>query len=68
MAILAQSVAAAGGGSFWEFLSGIPWWSWIPIIAIVMGGIQQIVKMGYKHQERLAMIRQGMDPNQTRRE
>jgi hypothetical protein len=52
---------------FWNFLSGIPWWAWIPIIAIIAGSIRQLVAMSHKHQERMEMIRQGMDPRDPTR-
>ena len=42
---------------------GIPWWAWIPIIAIVMGGIGQIMRQRHKHLERMEMIRQGIHPD-----
>ena len=48
--------------SFWNFLYHIPWFAWIPIAAIVVGGVQSLVRMSHKHQERMEMIRQGMDP------
>jgi hypothetical protein len=48
--------------SFWNFLSHIPWFAWIAIVAIVGGVIRQLVSMTHKHQERMEMIRQGMDP------
>ena len=48
--------------NFWSFLSGIPWFTWIPIVAIVGGITQSIIVQNQKHRERLEMIRQGMDP------
>jgi len=41
----------------------IPWFAWIPIVAIVCGTITGIVKMILTHNERVAMIRQGMHPD-----
>ncbi len=35
----------------------------IPIVAIVMGGIQGIVKMIIRHRERMALIQQGIPPD-----
>jgi hypothetical protein len=37
-------------------------WVLIPIAAILIGGIQQIVKLVCRHQERMAMIHQGFIP------
>ena len=48
--------------NLWTFLSSIPWWSWVAIVAIVGGITQSIVAMNHKHRERLAMIEKGMDP------
>jgi hypothetical protein len=35
----------------------------IPILAIVVGGVIAIVGMVHKHQERLAKIERGIDPD-----
>jgi uncharacterized membrane-anchored protein YhcB (DUF1043 family) len=35
----------------------------IPIIAIIMGGVTGIIKMILNHQERIAKIERGMDPD-----
>ncbi len=49
----------------------IPWFAWIPIVAIVGGIVRStitgIVKSTYQHRERMEMIRMGMHPdaNQT---
>ncbi len=48
--------------SFWQFLHTIPWWAWIPIVAIVCGTITRLVAMSHKHHERMEMIRHGIDP------
>jgi len=48
--------------SFWNFLNHIPWYAWITIVGIIVGGIRAVVSMSHKHQERMEMIRQGMDP------
>ncbi len=48
--------------SFWNFMSHIPWFAWIAIVAIIGGVIRQLVSMSHKHQERMEMIRQGIDP------
>jgi hypothetical protein len=50
-----------------EALNAIPWFAWIPIVAIVggvlSGTIQGIVRHTYRHRERMAMIRMGMHPD-----
>jgi len=53
--------------SFWTFLSRIPWFAWIAIVAIVGGVIRQLVSMSHKHHERMEMIRQGLDPRDPTR-
>lgn len=35
----------------------------IPIVAIVVGGIERIVKMIIRHRERIALIQQGVPPD-----
>ena len=39
----------------------------VPISAIVMGGIVTIVVLILKHQERIAKIQRGIDPDAPRR-
>jgi ABC-type enterochelin transport system permease subunit len=35
----------------------------VPIVAIIVGGVIAVVAMVHKHQERLAKIERGMDPD-----
>jgi hypothetical protein len=48
-------------------LAAIPWFAWIPIIAIVGGvvtaTINSVVRLTYEHRERMAMIERGMHPD-----
>jgi len=46
-----------------DFLCTIPWFAWIPIIAIVCGCVTKIVDMSHRHSERIEMIRHGLDPD-----
>jgi len=39
----------------------------IPIVAIVVGGVIAVVAMVHAHQERLAKIERGMDPDGPQR-
>jgi hypothetical protein len=45
----------------------IPWFAWIPIVAIAGGVISNTVicvtKSTYRHRERMAMIQMGMNPD-----
>ncbi len=47
-----------------SILTSIPWFAWIPIVAIICGAIGGIVKSVQVHDERMAMIRMGMHPDQ----
>jgi hypothetical protein len=49
--------------SFMSILQSIPWFAWIPIVAIICGTIGGIVKSVQQHDERMAMIRMGMHPD-----
>jgi hypothetical protein len=44
-------------------LESIPWFAWIPIVAMICGTIGGIVKSVHCHNERMAMIRMGMHPD-----
>jgi hypothetical protein len=46
-----------------SFLTAIPWFGWVAIVAIVCGCISGIVQMKFRHRERIEMIRQGMNPD-----
>ena len=35
----------------------------VPIVAIIVGGVIAVVAMVHKHQERLAKIERGIDPD-----
>jgi hypothetical protein len=35
----------------------------VPIVAIIVGGVISVVAMVHKHQERLAKIERGIDPD-----
>ena len=45
------------------FLNPAVVWVLIPITAIVVSGVHGILKLYLRHQERLAMIQQGMNPD-----
>ena len=44
-------------------LNAIPWFAWIPIVAIICGTISGVVNSMHRHTERMAMIRMGMHPD-----
>lgn len=51
----------------WVFFQSIPWFGWIPILAIVggiaSGTITKLVELIHRHKERMTMIRAGMHPD-----
>ena len=49
--------------SIQEFMSSLPWYAWVAIIAIIGGTISSITRANHTHQQRMAMIKQGMDPS-----
>ena len=48
------------------FLNPAVVWILVPVAAILIGGIQALVKMYFTHQERISMIEQGIHPDQYR--
>ncbi len=48
-----------------EILRSIPWFAWIAIIAIISSAVVSLVGLIHRHDERMAMIKQGMDPSQS---
>jgi hypothetical protein len=46
-----------------SILEALPWFAWIPIVAIIGGTVGSVTKMIITHNERMAMIRQGMNPD-----
>ena len=48
------------------FLNPAVVWVLVPLGAILVGGIQALVKMYFTHQERISMIEQGIHPDQYR--
>lgn len=51
----------------WSFFHTIPWFAWIPILAIVggitSGTVTKLIELHHRHKERMAMIRVGMHPD-----
>ena len=46
-----------------EFMSSLPWYAWVAIVAILAGAFQSVVKSIHRHEQRMAMIKQGLDPS-----
>jgi len=47
-----------------SFCESIPWFAWIPIVAIISGSVVKVVAMQHCHAERMAMIQAGMNPGE----
>ncbi|GAC1464630.1 MAG: hypothetical protein NVSMB9_03480 [Isosphaeraceae bacterium] len=45
------------------FLSGMPWFAWVAIVAIISSGLGALAKLRYRHLERIGMVRQGIHPD-----
>lgn len=48
--------------SLLESISKLPWFAWVAIVAIVFGALNSMLRRSHAHTERMAMIKQGMDP------
>jgi hypothetical protein len=50
-----------------QALCSLPWFAWIPIVAIIggilSGTIKCVMSLSFQHRERMAMIRMGMHPD-----
>jgi hypothetical protein len=46
-----------------SILNALPWFAWIPIVAIVCGTIDGVAKRSIRHRERMAMIQHGINPD-----
>ena len=47
----------------YEILLKIPWFAWIAIVAILCSAVVSVFKGIHRHEERMEMIKQGMDPS-----
>ena len=45
-----------------NFLNRLPWYAWMGIVAIAASTVTQLVRMSHRHEERMALIKQGRDP------
>ena len=57
------SIKGSAMQSIVNILASIPWFAWIPIVAIICGTIGGVVKSISTHRERMAMIRMGIHPD-----
>jgi hypothetical protein len=44
-------------------VQAIPWFAWVPIVAIIAVGVLGGVRMYHRHAERMAMIQAGINPD-----
>jgi len=45
-----------------DFLNRLPWYAWMGIVAITASTVTALVQMSHRHEERMALIKQGRDP------
>ena len=57
-----RRVRVIQSAAMFEILSSIPWFAWIAIVAITWSAVVAILKAMHRHDERMAMIKQGMEP------
>ena len=46
---------------FWKLCQSIPWFAWVPIVAIIGGCSVAIVGCITSHREKMEKLRQGID-------
>ncbi len=46
-----------------DILRGIPWFAWVAIVAILAGMSKSVIHMTQRHEQRMEMIKRGMDPS-----
>ncbi len=49
--------------AFVDILQNIPWYAWVGIIAIFAGTTRSIIAMTHRHEQRMEMIKRGLDPS-----
>ena len=49
--------------TFSEIIRDIPWYGWVGIVAILCWTVTNLVRSTHSHQERMAKIKQGIDPD-----
>lgn len=52
--------------AFVEILRGIPWYAWVAIVAILAGATRAIIAQSHRHEQRMEMIKRGLDPSAIR--
>jgi len=46
-----------------DIVSEMPWFGWVAIVAILGGVVRSIIAASQRHEQRLEMIKRGMDPS-----
>ncbi len=49
-----------------DALARMPWYGWVVVVAILSSAMTTIVKSHHRHQERMAMIKKGLDPGRVK--
>lgn len=62
--ILAQVMAPqSSDATILKLLGPIPWFAWIAIVAILGSTAREVLAQLHRHQERMAMIQNGLHPD-----
>jgi hypothetical protein len=56
-------LAGSDASRFFDWVSGMPWFGWVAMVAIICGTVTQVQTCRTKHAERMEMIRLGMHPD-----
>ncbi len=49
-----------------DALARMPWYGWVVVVAILSSAMTTIIKSHHRHQERMAMIKKGLDPGRVK--
>ena len=47
---------------FRDVMRSLPWFAWVGIVAILAAATKSIIRSFLEHEQRMAMIKQGMHP------
>jgi hypothetical protein len=46
-----------------DIVRDIPWYGWIAIVAIISGTTRSVIAASHRHEQRMEMIKRGLDPS-----
>jgi len=50
-------------GTIADIFRDFPWYGWVAIVAIVAGASRSVITSTQRHEQRMEMIKRGMDPS-----